>query len=125
MRESYQRQAAKATGRPQMPGPIGPHSHGPTRRQFLTRAALLAAAAPTLPAFLAACSKSGPSSGQPSLTLASPDNPVKWPIPDDNKPIADNLAPEKGATLKIYNYADYLSPQAMKNFEDKYGIKIE
>ena len=59
-------------------------STSPTRRQFLARAAILAAAAPTLPAYLAACSKSGPSSGQPSLTLASPDNPVKWPIPDDN-----------------------------------------
>jgi spermidine/putrescine transport system substrate-binding protein len=97
----------------------------PSRRQFLVRAAVLAAAAPSLPAFLAACSKSGPSSGGPSLTLASPDNPVKWPIADDNKPIADNLAPEKGATLKIYNYAESLSPQAMKSFEDKYGIKIE
>ena len=97
----------------------------PTRRQFLARAAILAAAAPTLPAFLAACSKSGPSSQGPSLTIAAPDNPVKWPIPDDNKPIADGLAPEQGATLKIYNYADYLSPQAMKEFEDKYGIKIE
>ena len=57
---------------------------------------------------------------RPSLTLAAPDNPVKWPIADDNKPIADGLAPEKGATLKIYNYADYLSPQAIKSFEDKY-----
>ena len=97
----------------------------PNRRQFLVRAAILAASAPTLGAFVAACSKSEQSSGGPSLNLASPDNPVKWPIADDNKPIADNLAPEKGATLKIYNYADYLSPQAMKSFEDKYGIKIE
>ena len=63
--------------------------------------------------------------GGPSLTIAAPDNPVKWDIPDDNKPIADGLAPEKGATLKIYNYADYLSPQAIKSFEDKYGIKVE
>ena len=118
MRESYQRQDAKAMGRPDMPTPNGP---GPTRRQFLARAAILAATAPTLGAFLAACSKSGPSSSAPSLTLAAPDNPVKWNIADDNKPIADGLAPEKGATLKIYNYADYLSPQAVKGFEDKYG----
>jgi spermidine/putrescine transport system substrate-binding protein len=97
----------------------------PTRRQFLARAAILAAGAPALAAFLQACSKSGPASSGPSLTLAAPDNPVKWPIPDDNKPIADGLAPEKGATLKIYNYADYLSPQAVKNFEDKYATKIE
>ena len=97
----------------------------PTRRQFLARAAILAAGAPALAAVLQACSKSGPSSSAPSLTLAAPDSPVKWNIADDNKPIADGLAPEKGATLKIYNYADYLSPQAIKNFEDQYDIKIE
>jgi spermidine/putrescine transport system substrate-binding protein len=35
------------------------------------------------------------------------------------------MTPEKGATLKIYNYADYLSPQAIKAFEDQYGCKVE
>ncbi|MCV7225306.1 polyamine ABC transporter substrate-binding protein [Mycolicibacterium komossense] len=114
-----------------MPVPTGselPHGmprRGPSRRQFLTRAAILAAGAPALTAFLDACAKSGPASSGPSLTLAAPNNPVKWNIPDDNKPIADGLAPEQGATLKIYNYADYLSPQAIKGFEDKYGCKIE
>ncbi len=97
----------------------------PTRRQFLARAAILAAGAPALAAVLQACSKSGPSSSAPSLTLAAPDSPVTWNIADDNKPIADGLAPEKGATLKIYNYADYLSPQAIKNFEDQYDTTIE
>ena len=57
--------------------------------------------------------------GSRRLTLAAPDTPVKWDIADDNKPIADGLAPEKGATLKIYNYADYLSPEAVKGFEDQ------
>lgn len=108
-----------------MPGPEGPLRHGPTRRQFLTRAAILAAAAPTLPAFLAACSKGGPASGNPTLTLASPDSPVKWNIADDNKAIADGLQPEKGATLQLYTYADYTSPDAVKAFEDKYGVKVE
>ncbi|MFG1933157.1 spermidine/putrescine ABC transporter substrate-binding protein [Mycobacterium sp. NPDC048908] len=96
-----------------------------SRRQFLARAAILAASTPALGAFLQACSKNSPSSSPPSMTLAAPDNPVKWPIPDDNKPIADGLAAEKGATLKIYNYADYLSPQAIKTFEDQYQTKIE
>lgn len=105
-----------------MPVPIRP---GPSRRQFLQRAALLAAGAPAVGAFLAACSKSGPSSSAPSLTLAAPDNPVTWDIADGNEPIADGLSPEKGATLKIYNYADYLSPQAVKAFEDQYDCKIE
>src|SRR5258708_40186151 len=96
-----------------------------TRRQFLARAAILAASAPALGAFLAACSKNAPSSSQPSMTLAAPNNPVKWPIPDDDKPIADGLAPDKGATLQIYNYADYLAPQAIKAFEAKYTTQAE
>ncbi|MET0701307.1 MAG: spermidine/putrescine ABC transporter substrate-binding protein [Mycobacterium sp.] len=114
-----------------MPVPTGselPHGmprRSPTRRQFLQRAAILAAGTPALVAFLDACSKSGPASSAPSLTIASPSSPVKWNIPEDNKAIADGLAPEKGATLKIYNYADYLSPQAIKGFEDKYACKIE
>ncbi len=95
MRESYQRQGVKATGRPQMPEPT-------TRRQFLARAAILAAAAPTLGAFLAGLFEVADRRRhrRPSLTIAAPDNPVKWDIPDDNKPIADGLAPEKGATLQ-------------------------
>jgi len=96
-----------------------------SRRQFLARAAILAASAPTLGAFLQACTKNASPSSQPSMTPAAPNNPVTWPIPNDNKPIADGLAPEKGATLKIYNYADYLGPQAIKDFEDQYAIKIE
>jgi len=97
----------------------------PTRRQFLARAALLAAGAPALGAFLQACSKSGPSSSQPSLTLAAPNNPVKWDIADDNEPIADGLAPEEGATLQLYSYADYVSPDAVKSFSDKYGVQVQ
>ncbi len=97
----------------------------PTRRQFLARAAILAAGAPTLGAFLQACSKQAPSSSQPSLTLAAPDKPVKWDIADDNKAIADGLSPEKGATLQLYTYADYTSPDAVKEFGDKYGVKVE
>jgi spermidine/putrescine transport system substrate-binding protein len=96
-----------------------------TRRQFLTRAAFLAASVPALGGNLVACSKNAPSSPPPSVTLAAPNNPVTWPISDDNKPIADGLAPEKDATLKIYNYSDYLGPQAVKAFEDRYQTKVE
>lgn len=106
-----------------------PRSSGPTRRQFLARAGLLALAAPTLSGALSACGSSGPSgsggSSAPSLTLARPDSPVTWDIAGDNQPIGDGLAPEKGATLKIYNYADYLSPQAITSFEEQYGCTIE
>ena len=96
----------------------------PTRRQFLARSAILAAGTPALVAFLDACSRSTPSSSGPSLTLAAPDNPVTWDIAEDNKPIADGLAPEKG-TLQLYSYADYVSPDAVKSFQDKYGAQVQ
>jgi len=104
-----------------MPAPTGP---GPNRRQFLQRAALLAAGTPALVAFLDACSKGGQSSSAPTLKIASPSNPVKWDIAGDNKPIADGLSPEKDATLQLYSYADYIAPDAIKSFEDKYATKV-
>lgn len=102
-----------------------PNRPGPNRRQFLTRAALLAASTPALVAFLDACSKGGQSTSGPALKIASPSNPVTWDIPDDNKAIADGLAPEKGGTLQLYSYADYMAPEAVKSFEDKYGVKVQ
>lgn len=105
-----------------MPAPNRP---GPNRRQFLQRAALLAAGTPALVGFLDACSKGGQSSSAPTLKIASPSNPVKWDIAGDNQPIADGLAPEKGATLQLYSYADYIAPDAVKSFEDKYSTKVQ
>jgi spermidine/putrescine transport system substrate-binding protein len=105
-----------------MPAPTGP---GPNRRQFLQRAALLAAGTPALVAFLDACSKGGQSSSAPTLKIASPKNPVTWDIAGDNTPIADGLDPEKGATLQLYSYADYIAPDAIKSFEDKYATKVQ
>ena len=102
-----------------------PNRPGPNRRVFLQRAALLAAGTPALVAFLDACSKGAQPSSAPSLTIAAPNNPVTWDISADNKPIADGLAPEKGATLQLYSYADYIAPDAIKSFEEKYSVKIQ
>lgn len=117
-----------------MPAPHDPEHGLPgglyrraSRRQFLTRAALLATAAPALGAALAACAKGGPpgsGSATPSLQLASPSSPVTWDIPSDNQPIADGLAPEKDATLQLYTYSDYISPDVIKGFEEKYSTKV-
>ena len=114
-----------------MPGPYGPErglpsetARGPSRRQFLQRAAILALGAPALGAMTQACSRNTPSSSGPSLTLAAPDKPVKWDIASDNQPIGDGLAPEKG-TLQLYSYADYVSPDAVKSFQDKYGVAVQ
>jgi spermidine/putrescine transport system substrate-binding protein len=38
--------------------------------------------------------------------------------------IADGLQPEKGP-LRIVNYADYVNPEVVADFEAKYGVKVE
>lgn len=105
-----------------MPVPSKPR---PTRRQFLQRAALLAAGTPALTMFLEACSTSGDTASAPSMTVAAPSNPVTWDIAKDNQPIADGLAPESGATLQLYSYADYIAPDAIKSFQDKYKTTVQ
>jgi spermidine/putrescine transport system substrate-binding protein len=92
---------------------------GPTRRSVLRYSALAAAFGPVL----AACTRDHPASSAAkgtTLKIASPSNPVTWPIATDNAPIADGLTPETGATLQLYNYADYIAPDAIKTFEKKY-----
>ena len=97
------------------------------RRTFLSRMALLAVGGPATLEALAACAKSPETAGGSgggatpgTLKIASPANPVTWPI-DKSALIADGLTPEKGATLQLYNYADYIGPKVVKAFEKKYA----
>src|SRR5512132_2376780 len=113
-----------------------------SRRQFLRRAGGAALAYPTASALLAACGHaSNPNvvpnnpaptgatgSASPSalpFPLARPDNPVTWPIYDDNPPIDSGLQAETNATLKIYNWEDYLWPRLVRNFCNEVGCKYE
>ncbi|HZZ96438.1 MAG TPA: spermidine/putrescine ABC transporter substrate-binding protein [Jatrophihabitantaceae bacterium] len=98
-----------------------PRRAPPSRRQFL-RLAGTAAVVPATSGLLAACVRAaGSRSVSGALTLAAPDHPVLWPISAGNDPIADNLTPERNATLRLYNYADYIAPAAIKAFEKKYA----
>jgi spermidine/putrescine transport system substrate-binding protein len=97
-----------------------------TRRNFLQMTGIGAAGVP----FLAACGSSG-SSGTPrttaSLHTPSPADPVIWPIATSNAPIKSGLKPEQGATLEVYNYSDYIAPEAIKAFQARYkstGVKV-
>lgn len=63
--------------------------------------------------------------GPGGLPLPRTDNSVTWSILDDNQPIADELPPETGATLRFFNYADYIWPRLLRRFEDRYGCTIE
>jgi len=107
-----------------------------SRRDFLRQSAGAAVAFSSAGAFLAACGHAsnpnpGGGGGGPSASaslpfpLARQNNPVKWPIYDDNPPIASNLQPEKNAILKIYNWEDYLWPKVMKDFGKKYDCKVQ
>ena len=70
------------------------------------------------------------SCGDPGLAFSgveripAPDDPVRWDLSDKHAIIESGLTPEAGSTLRIYNYADYLSPRVLKNFEKKYDIDI-
>ncbi|MBU3750271.1 MAG: extracellular solute-binding protein [Mycobacterium sp.] len=102
-----------------------PNRPGPSRRQFLQRAALVAAGTPAMAWLLQACAEPGETTSAPTMTVAAPDKPVLWDIPEDNRPIADGLAPEKDTTLQLYSYADYISPDAIKSFQDKYQTTVQ
>ena len=56
--------------------------------------------------------------------IPSPDNPIRWPLSEANPAIDSGLMPERGSTLRVYNYADYLSPRMLKDFEKKYGVDV-
>jgi spermidine/putrescine transport system substrate-binding protein len=102
-------------------------SAGFSRRDLLRRGVGLGALAGFAPV-LAACgggTSSSSGGGSSVTTLPRPDNPVTWPIYDDNKAIASGLAPEQNATLKMYNWVAYINPASVKNFEKKYNCKVE
>ena len=45
-------------------------------------------------------------------------HPVTWPV-DKAALIADGLKPEKGATLQLYNYADYIGPERRQGVREE------
>src|SRR5574337_1714140 len=92
------------------------------RKEFLQRSAAGAFALSSMGTLLAACGGSKSASGE-KLTLARQDNPVTWPILEDNQPIASGLEPEK-ATLQIFNWNGYLWPRSMKEFGKQYGVDV-
>ena len=98
-----------------------------SRRQFLTRTGRAALAVPTLSAILAACGKpeglGGSGSGSSGRTLARPGSPVTLPL--GAEPIPSDTPIEKGATLLIYNWADYIYKKTIADFEERFDCKVE
>jgi len=94
------------------------------RREFLQRSAVGAFALSSMGTLLAACGSGDSSTGAVELHLARPDNPVTWPLFDDNPAIGSGLSPE-GGPLKIYNWAGYLDPKKIKEFGKEYGVDVQ
>jgi spermidine/putrescine transport system substrate-binding protein len=86
-----------------------------SRRQLLGAGAGLA-----LGGLLAGCGGGGSNptgpTGSGGVPLPRQNDPVKWPLYSDNKPIAAGLSPEKGATLQIYNWVAYINEAVLKSF---------
>jgi spermidine/putrescine transport system substrate-binding protein len=105
---------------------------GLDRREFLARSAAAALGLSGSGWLLAACGSddggsaggTGGGDGAAPFELARRDNPVTLPISDDNPAIASGLQPESGATLRVYNYIDYLWKRKLKEFEKEYDCKV-
>jgi spermidine/putrescine transport system substrate-binding protein len=89
------------------------------RRRTLLRAGLMATGAAPL---LAACGVRTHDYGK--LIIPAPDHPVRWPLSKKNPMIESGQKPKPGSILRIYNYADYVSPKMLKDFEAKWGVDI-
>lgn len=102
-----------------------PSADGITRRDFLRRTAGASLTLSSAAAFLSACAGDRSSVPQSAPGLARPDNPVTLPLHDDVPVIDDGLAPETDATLKIYNWGEYVWPRVVDEFAAKYDAKVE
>lgn len=95
------------------------------RREFIRNTAALSLSFSGAVAALSACTSSKSQAINDELMLARPDAPVTLQIYDDNPPLENGLEPETGATLKVYNWEEYLWPRIVDEFADKYDVKVE
>ena len=95
---------------------VAPEEHPISRRELLAGGAGLA-----LAGMLAGCSTTNPAAASSRPPLPRQNSPVKWPVYADNQPIASGLAPEKGATLQLYNWVAYINEAVIKDFCKKYN----
>ena len=105
---------------PGVPRVLAGEESAVSRRQLLQ-----AGAGAALGAMLAGCSSTNPAANIKGPPLARQDKPVKWPVYRDNGPIASGLAPERGATLQLYNWVAYINESVIKNFSRKYNCSAQ
>jgi spermidine/putrescine transport system substrate-binding protein len=62
--------------------------------------------------------------GGAAVPLPRPGNPVTWTTAG-SKPIASGLAPERGATLQIFNWVAYVNQACLNHFAKKYNCNVQ
>lgn|GEM_PF-95137 len=102
-------------------------------RRALLRAGLAAAALPAA-SVLVGCGDSPPAAASANsgsaggvdqyVTGSTPTKPTLWPIEADNQPIQAGRAPERDATLRVFSWSDYIDPNAIRSFQDTYGVAV-
>lgn len=93
------------------------------RREFLAAAI---SGFPVAAALLAACDRGASQDPVLSSAPAVPGSPTALPLFEGLAPIADDLAPERNARLRVYGWGpSYFSPQLLRVFEEKYGCIID
>lgn len=97
---------------------------GITRRDFLLRASALGVSLPTLSAILAACGGGDQVGDGVEIAIGTPSSPVSQPLFEDVPAIESGLPSEEGP-LRIYNWADYISPDVLPMAEEALGVPIE
>ena len=104
--------------------------YGLSRRGFLKQGAAAGLLLGGASSLLEACGSSGTtgtaaSSSSGGIPLPRPNSPVTWPLFKDNPAIKSGLAPERDATLRLFNWVAYINPQCLKDFGKKYNCKVE
>jgi spermidine/putrescine transport system substrate-binding protein len=105
-----------------MGAPPKPSLNGPLSRRSVLRGLMAAVATPAMAELLSACGNQLYTSGD--FVIATPDHPVRWPLSTKHPRIDPGQTPERGSTLRLYNYASYIGPGVIKAFEKKYGVNI-
>jgi spermidine/putrescine transport system substrate-binding protein len=107
-----------------------PPLFGASRRDFLKRSAgagLALGGVGGLGTLLEACGAANQPAAAPKggIPLPRPNRAVTWPLFKDNAPVKSGLAPEKNATLHIFNWVSYINEAVVKNFCKKYNCKYQ
>ena len=97
-----------------------PWNRSMSRREVLKLMAGMAAAG----GLLAGCGSGGGPSSASRLAIGTRENPVEQPLFDDIPRVESGLEPEEGP-LRLYNWADYINPEVLKGFTERFGAEVE